>query len=76
VRGGPKILGSAVNPEEKVPTHTDGDLVFEDMELRVFEKHKSMGFSWVADNLTALDTPQGAADNRVGVDFVGAEDND
>ena len=31
VRGGPKILGSAVNPEEKVPSLTDGDLIFEDM---------------------------------------------
>ena len=36
MRGGPKILGSAVNLEEKVPSHTDGDLIFEDKELRVF----------------------------------------
>jgi hypothetical protein len=76
MRGGLKILGSPVNLEEKVPSHPDGELVFEDMELGVFLKNKTMGFGWVADDLSAFDTTQGAADNRVGVDFVGPEDSD
>ena len=35
-----------------------------------------MGFGWVAYDLSAFDTTQGAADNGIGVDFVGPEDND
>jgi hypothetical protein len=48
------ILGSAMNSEKEVSSIADGVLIFEDIELRVFEKHKSMGFDWVANDLTSL----------------------
>jgi hypothetical protein len=76
MREGPKVLGTAMDSEEKVPTVGDGVMILEDDELRVFEKHKVMGFGWVANDVPSVDSPQGAADNRVGVDFAGAEDND